>query len=125
MRSIDMIHEEDIDDREPESFRREMYLEGLIDGLTLALTYNDKMEELRLFREQASVQIIHFTFPAMWVVTKIRVWLETVCTQIVVLNCVELLRKQGPRFPQLEGVLFRSQGRYLSTILNRKRQTPR
>lgn len=48
-----MIHEEDIDDREPESFRREMYLEGLIDGLTLALTYNDKMEELRLFREQA------------------------------------------------------------------------
>ncbi|MCL4446885.1 MAG: hypothetical protein M0Z77_08445 [Thermoplasmatales archaeon] len=44
--------QEDMDDREPESFHREMYLEGLIDGLTFALMYPDKLDELRLFREQ-------------------------------------------------------------------------
>ena len=40
-----------MDEREPESFHREMYLEGLIDGITLALSYPDKLEKLRLFRE--------------------------------------------------------------------------
>ena len=43
--------QEDIDDREPESFHREQYMEGLIDGLTLALTHPDKLEELRNFRD--------------------------------------------------------------------------
>lgn len=42
--------QEDTDDREPESFHREQYMEGLIDGLTLALAHPEKLEELRNFR---------------------------------------------------------------------------
>lgn len=47
-----MVDVEEIDSREPESFHREMYMEGVIDGITLALNHPDKMDQLRLFREQ-------------------------------------------------------------------------